>query len=48
MECQQMNNLKSCSCTSESCERKGICCECVAHHRAKGQLPSCLKNMEAK
>ncbi len=33
-------NLEFCNCTF-SCGRKGICCECVANHRAKGALPAC-------
>ena len=36
MECKKSGNLKNCACTYEPCGRKGVCCECVAHHRAAG------------
>lgn len=41
MECRQKENLKSCPCTYPGCPRKGICCECIRHHREKGELPAC-------
>ena len=31
-------NLEMCPCTSESCPRRGICCECIQAHAAKGGL----------
>lgn len=34
-------NKKTCNCTYEPCPRKGKCCECVAYHRASGELPAC-------
>jgi len=30
----------TCSCTYP-CQRKGICCECIAYHRGAGELPAC-------
>jgi hypothetical protein len=33
-------NLTKCNCTA-SCERKGVCCECLQNHLAKRQLPGC-------
>lgn len=41
-------NLKDCTCTY-SCGKRGLCCECVALHRASGQIPGCFftKNGEA-
>ena len=42
MECQIEKNLKNCTCTYPNCSRKGKCCECIAHHREKGELPGCL------
>ncbi len=36
-------NVANCPCESTDCERKGICCECVANHRAKGNRPACLR-----
>lgn len=42
MDCQNREkNMKHCNCTYEPCSRKGICCECVAYHRAMNQLPAC-------
>jgi hypothetical protein len=47
MECRQKINLEKCVCTY-SCPRKGICCECIKHHREKNELPACYfpKNAE--
>ncbi len=36
-------NEKNCTCTHDPCERKGICCECITHHRERGELPACVK-----
>ena len=36
-------NLESCPCTSEDCARRGLCCQCVANHRAKGNKTACMK-----
>lgn len=47
-ECSQKNNLKNCTCTYTSCPRRGICCECVAYHRKRGELPGCLFTKEAE
>ncbi|MDI6822224.1 MAG: DUF6485 family protein [Actinomycetota bacterium] len=42
MECKREENMNNCTCTYEPCERKGICCECIAYHRKNRQLPGCL------
>ena len=42
MECKREDNLAECSCTYVSCTRRGLCCECVRHHRENGELPGCL------
>lgn len=42
MECQKEKNLQDCTCTYPGCSRKGICCECVAHHRTAGEIPGCF------
>ena len=34
------NNLEGCNC-SYPCSRKGFCCECLAYHKQKGELPAC-------
>lgn len=41
MECKQEKNLADCGCTYTSCERRGMCCECIAYHLASKQLPGC-------
>ncbi len=41
MECQKAKNLKRCNCSYEPCERKGICCDCIAYHLQMRQLPAC-------
>jgi len=38
--CKIEANQTECNCTYP-CERKGICCECVAYHRRAGELPAC-------
>ena len=41
MECNnKINNLAGCNCTY-SCDKKGICCECLRYHRSKGEMPAC-------
>jgi len=42
MECKVEANLKQCTCTYESCSRRGKCCECILYHRQSGELPGCL------
>lgn len=46
MLCKKENNLKDCTCTYPGCPRKGICCECIKHHRAKNHLPACYFSKE--
>jgi hypothetical protein len=41
MECRKEENLMSCNCSYEPCERKGICCECIAYHLRMRDLPAC-------
>lgn len=40
MECKKDHNQENCNC-SYSCDKKGVCCDCVAYHRKLGQLPAC-------
>lgn len=42
MQCQQEQNLTDCPCSYPDCPRKGKCCECVMHHRRKGEIPACF------
>jgi len=48
MECKPDKNKLKCTCTYEPCERKGICCECIAYHRRSDGLPGCLFSPEVE
>jgi len=48
MNCKKAENKKDCSCTYEPCPRKGLCCECVAYHRANGEIPGCFFGKEGE
>ncbi|WP_449257675.1 DUF6485 family protein [Chlorobium limicola] len=48
MECGIKKNPAGCSCTYEPCPRKGVCCECIAWHLKKDQLPACCFSSEAE
>ncbi len=39
-------NLKK-DCTYD-CDKKGICCECIAYHLARKELPACCFSKEAE
>ena len=41
MECNISKNKSICNCSYASCSRKGICCECIAHHKDNNELPAC-------
>lgn len=40
--CSLEANLQKCTCTYETCPRKGKCCECLAYHWRRQELPGCL------
>jgi len=41
-KCQnQKQNLANCNCSYSPCSRKGVCCECIAYHRLRYELPAC-------
>ncbi|MDA3953586.1 MAG: hypothetical protein PF485_08060 [Bacteroidales bacterium] len=40
MECKKDRNKENCNC-SYSCDKKGVCCDCITYHRNLGQLPAC-------
>ncbi len=42
MECKQEENRAKCNCTYEPCDKKGICCECIAYHWRNRELPACF------
>ena len=47
-ECMNKSrNRENCNCTYP-CEKKGVCCECVAYHRRRGELPACYFSAEAE
>ncbi len=41
-------NLEFCTCTYHGCPRKGMCCECIRHHRERGEIPGCLFPKDAE
>ncbi|MFC1598420.1 DUF6485 family protein [Patescibacteria group bacterium] len=45
MDCQKEKNLKFCNC-SYPCEKKGVCCQCLAYHRDRNELPACYFSKE--
>ena len=44
-ECKIKKNKIICNC-SYSCDRKGICCECLNYHRSYGEVPACFFSKE--
>jgi len=46
MECKVESNREQCPCTSENCERRGFCCDCLRAHLAKKSLPTCIRNLD--
>lgn len=48
MECTRDENLKDCPCSYPNCPRKGLCCKCIRHHRAKKELPGCYFSPNAE
>ncbi len=48
MECKKEQNLDNCTCTYESCGRRGVCCDCIAYHLKSKQLPGCCFPAEAE
>ncbi|NIO21863.1 MAG: hypothetical protein GTN76_14315 [Candidatus Aenigmarchaeota archaeon] len=49
MECPNRDkNLEECTCSYPGCKRKGMCCECIRHHREAGEMPGCLFPPEAE
>jgi hypothetical protein len=45
--CSAAANKAACNCTY-ACDKKGICCECIAYHRSSGELPACYFNKTAE
>ncbi|MDH7478672.1 MAG: DUF6485 family protein [Syntrophomonadaceae bacterium] len=41
-ECKIDKNKSDCTCSYEPCSRKGLCCQCVAYHRKRNELPGCF------
>ena len=43
----ECSNTHPCACTYP-CSRHGKCCECVAYHRAHGEIPGCFFSKEGE
>ena len=41
-------NTQWCTCTYSSCDKTGVCCDCVAYHREMKQIPGCLFSKEGE
>ncbi len=39
-------NLEMCPCTSEDCDNRGICCECLQSHAARDSKSACMRGIE--
>ncbi len=48
MECRKNTNMSRCNCTYDPCSRKGVCCECIASHLRRRELPGCCFSGEAE
>lgn len=44
----QPANRDQCGCTYTACGKRGLCCECIASHRSRDELPGCLFPPEAE
>jgi len=44
----KQKNLRGCPCTYDGCPRKGLCCECLAYHLSRNELPGCCFSEEAE
>ncbi|MDR0328989.1 MAG: DUF6485 family protein [Planctomycetaceae bacterium] len=42
MECKIEQNKSACTCTYLSCNRRGMCCECIRYHLASRAVPGCF------
>jgi len=40
-ECKAKENKSKCNC-SYSCDKKGMCCECLTYHRNRREIPACF------
>ena len=41
IECKKDENTYRCNCTY-SCEKKGMCCECLSYHLKREEAPACF------
>ncbi len=47
-ECKVERNKAFCTCTYSSCDKIGICCDCIKFHRDMGEIPGCLFPAQAE
>lgn len=48
MQCKQAENARNCTCTYTSCGKRGACCDCIASHLSRKELPGCCFPPEAE
>ncbi len=41
MECKRSVNTRHCNCSYSSCNKTGLCCDCLAYHLTNRELPAC-------
>jgi hypothetical protein len=42
MECSGTSDKSHCTCTYTACDKRGNCCQCVAYHHGKDEIPGCF------
>lgn len=35
-------NMSHCNCSYSSCDKTGLCCQCLDYHRQNRELPACF------
>ncbi|MFH1452747.1 MAG: DUF6485 family protein [Armatimonadota bacterium] len=48
MDCRSLANQAECTCTYASCDKRGVCCECILYHRRRKEIPGCLFPKESE
>lgn len=48
MSCTRTGENCRCTYNNKGCPRRGNCCQCVAHHRERGQATACMFTPEGE
>ena len=41
----EKTNREDCPCKNISCQRHGVCCLCIRHHKKSDDYPACLEKI---